>query len=110
MEGDAHYATPLLFREIYKAYYEKQLAQVEERPAGLKSRNNVDEDVESARLHTVSFIFSIRETTYDIQSHSYIPTDVISRHYNTIEPLYSKDSTVSIQHAIQGHPRLQLAS
>lgn len=34
------------FRKNRKDYYEKQLAQMEERPTGLKSRTIVDEDAE----------------------------------------------------------------
>lgn len=56
-----------------------------------------------------SFFF-VSETTYNIRSHSYIATDVISRHTNTVEPLIYKDSTVSSRYAILGHPRPQLAS
>ena len=42
------WTTALFFlpREIYKSYYEKQLAQMEERSTGLKSRINANKDAE----------------------------------------------------------------
>ena len=56
------------------------------------------------------FYFFVSETTYNIRSHSYIPTDVISRHHNTVEPLIYKDSTVLTLYAIQDHLRLLCAN
>ena len=56
-----------------------------------------------------SFFF-VSKTTYNIRSHSYISTDVISRYSNAIEPLIYKDSTVLDRYAILGHPRPQHAS
>ena len=50
-------------------------------------------------------LFFVRVITYMFSSHSYIATDVISRHANTVEPLINKDSTVLDQYAILDHLR-----
>ena len=64
--------------------------------------------IEQKRLRhydRASSFFFVRVITYMFSSHSYISTDVISRHANTVEPLVYKDSTVLDQYAILDHLR-----
>ena len=49
------------------------------------------------------YFFSVRKTTYNTRSHSYIPNDVISRHTYIVKPIYTNDSTVLNLYAILDH-------